>query len=113
MKLEPAVKKSIYNIIIAVSIGVLLFTVVLILTQVRQLIQQNHHLTELEHQTTQDIKDQTTINQKFFRCLILTPQSAFNNTKTRVAAVDKCVEESVIKENKMNPDNQLPVPNSP
>lgn len=87
--LRAPAKKAIYNVVIAASLGVILFVVVLILAEIREqqqaLIKQNETITE-----------QTDINQKFFRCLVLIPIDKDRTPDERVRLVDKCAEQSKI-----------------
>lgn len=73
-------KKAIINIIIVMSASVVVFSAILIMAQNRNL--------------SQSIKDQTTINQRFFRCLILVPPDPSRTVEQRLSVVDKCAEES-------------------
>lgn len=99
MKIAPAVKRSIYNLVIVVSIGIMLFTSVLLLAQVRAIGQQNHQIAH-------DVKDQTTVIQKYLRCLLLIPQKEYATIETRIVAIDRCVEESIKRANETNPPDQ-------
>lgn len=90
-------KRAILNIVIAISVGVVVLTSILILKRIETV--------------GQSVKDQTTINQKFLRCLILVTPSEFRTPEQRVVVVDKCVEESIRLDNKTaSPDDQVEIP---
>lgn len=40
------------------------------------------------------IKEQTEINQRYLKCIIILPKESFANTQSRTAALDRCSEES-------------------
>lgn len=73
-------KRAIYNAVVIAGIATILLMVVIILVQIRN---QNN-----------TIKEQTDINQRFFRCLILIPQDVNRTPEQRVELVDKCSVES-------------------
>lgn len=74
--------KSISNLVIVVASAVVVFIAINILAQIRSL--------------TQDVKSQTTINQKYLRCILLLPPEDFADREKRVVAIDRCAEESTL-----------------
>ncbi len=77
-------KKAIYHIASVFSAAVVVFFIILLLAQIRQL--------------NQDVKEQTIITQRYLRCLLLLPESAFATTESRAEAIDRCARDSFIPE---------------
>lgn len=93
--ISSAAKKALYNVITVLSLGIILLTSVILLSRIREVSSQNRALSERANQLSVEIKQQTTINQKFLRCLVLTPQVPNRTVEERTAIVDKCVENSL------------------
>lgn len=64
------------HIITVIAVGVIALVCVMLLAQNRNL--------------SREIKDQTAINQRYLRCILLIPSDEFKDVKLRVAAIDKC-----------------------
>lgn len=74
------VMKAISHITTVLAGAVIALVAVLILAQNRKL--------------GEDIKAQTTINQRFLRCILLIPREQFVSVDDRVKAIDSCVDQS-------------------
>lgn len=79
-------QKALLNVVIATGFGVLLLIGIYNSYQIRK---QNDTIIE-----------QTDINQRFFRCLILIPPGDFKTPTARIKAVDKCAVESKLPSGK-------------
>lgn len=73
-------KDAISHIITVIGVGVIVVVFVALLAQTRTL--------------SENINNQTLINQRYLRCILLIPPEQFRDAESRVAAIDKCAEES-------------------
>lgn len=80
-------KKALLNIIIAAGFGVMLLIGIYNSVQ----IQDQNEILIAQNDV---IKEQTDINQRFIRCLILIPGGQSRTPEERIEAIDKCAIES-------------------
>lgn len=73
-------KQFFYHVLIAVSLAFTIFIAVYLLAQNKAL--------------SQEIKNQTDINQRYLRCILLIERDQFSDVEKRVAAIDKCAIQS-------------------
>jgi hypothetical protein len=76
-----------WQVVTAISVAVVVLLFAFILVQSQQSSRRTEKLSE-------EIKEQTDINQRFFRCLVLIPPNAASTPEERVKLVDKCATES-------------------
>lgn len=81
----------------------ILITIVLGAITLDRLQDQNRDLQK----QSEIIKEQTDINQRFLRCLILVPAESFKDPVKRVEAVDRCAIESKLPESQ-NAESSTP-----
>ncbi len=111
---KPA-KQFVSHMVTAISLGLLLLTVVILLTQNRdqskQIQEQNKIILEVSRQIKEQneiITRQTDINQKFLKCLVLVPQVPGRSVEERGNLVDQCIKDSKAVE---TPTESNPTPN--
>lgn len=78
--MRQPVKEAVFHVITVIGIGVIVVVFVALLAQTRTL--------------SKNINNQTLINQRYLRCILLIPPEQFNDAESRVGAIDKCAEES-------------------
>lgn len=78
--LKQHINHAFYTVVTTVGIGIIAITMIVVLTQNRSL--------------STEIRNQTDINQRYLRCIILLPKEAFADIPSRIKALDQCSEDS-------------------
>ena len=87
-------KQFISHMIIVVSVAFIVFMTVFLLAQNNIQNDRIEKLAEEVKAQNQSIKEQTDINQRYLRCILLIEREKFTNVELRVDAIDKCSIES-------------------
>lgn len=78
--MSHAARTAVSNTVIVISLAIMLFILVYVSVQNRTIIER--------------IEEQGQINQRYIRCIVLTPGSEYSDVGMRTKAIDKCAIES-------------------